>query len=88
MCVKMVKMRGTMNSYSDILISYEGLINENYFKHQSRERKLISNLEYYTGISKNRNNKKNENFLGLILKSKYVGIKLENQTNIKLSETD
>ena len=54
-----------MNSYSDILISYEGLIDENYFKHQSRETKLISNLEYYTGISKNRNNKNMKFFIGI-----------------------
>ena len=52
-----MKMSGAMNSYSVILISYEGLINENYYKLQSRETELISNLEYYTGRIKNPYNK-------------------------------
>ena len=50
-------MTGEMNSYSDVLVSYEGLINENYYKLQSRETELISNIEYYTGRSKNPYNK-------------------------------
>ena len=44
----MEMMTGAMNSYSDVLVSYEGLINENYYKLQSRETELISNIEYYS----------------------------------------
>ena len=81
-------MTGAMNSYSDVLVSYEGLINENYYKLQSRETELISNIEYNTGRSKNPYNNKYENFIGLILKSKYDGVKPEEQSNIKFGETD
>ena len=84
----MEMMTGAMNSYSDVLVSYEGLINENYYKLQSRETELISNIEYYTGRSKNPYNNKYENFIGLILKSKYDGVKPEEQSNIKFGETD
>ena len=79
---------GAMNSYSDILVPYEGLINENYYKLQSRETELISNIEYYTGRSINPYNKKYENFIGLLLKSKYDGVKPEDNSNIKLGDTD
>ena len=79
---------GAMNSYSDILVPYEGLINENYYKLQSRETELISNIEYYTGRSINPYNKKYENFIGLLLKSKYDGVKPEDNANIKLGDTD
>ena len=44
----MEMMCGTMNLYSEVIISYEGLINENYYKLQSRETELISNIEYYS----------------------------------------
>ena len=79
---------GAMNSYSDILVPYEGLINENYYKLQSRETELISNIEYYTGRSINPYNKKYENFIGLLLKSKYDGVKPEDNSNIILGDTD
>ena len=79
---------GAINSFSDIMIPYEGLINENYFKLISRETELINNLEYFTGRSKNPYNKKYENFIGLLLKSKYDGIKQEDQSNIQIPPTD
>ena len=79
---------GARNSFSDIMIPYEGLINENYFKLISRETELINNLEYFTGRSKNPYNKKYENFIGLLLKSKYDGVKQEDQTNIKIGPMD
>ena len=79
---------GARNAYSDIMIPYEGLINENYFKLQSRETELINNLEYFTGRSLNPYNKKYENFIGLLLKSKYDGIKEEDQSNIKIGPSD
>ena len=79
---------GAINSFSDIMIPYEGLINENYFKLISRETELINNLEYFTGRSKNPYNKKYENFIGLLLKSKYDGVKQEDQTNIKIGPMD
>ena len=79
---------GARNSFSDIMIPYEGLINENYFKLISRETELINNLEYFTGRTKNPYNKKYENFIGLLLKSKYDGVKQENQTNIKIGPMD
>ena len=79
---------GAMNSYSDIMVPYEGLINENYFKIQSRETELINNLEYFTGRAQNPYNKKYENFIGLLLKSKYDGIKQEDQSNIQIPPTD
>ena len=79
---------GAINSFSDIMIPYEGLINENYFKLISRETELINNLEYFTGRAKNPYNKKYENFIGLLLKSKYDGVKQEDQTNIKIGPMD
>jgi len=44
----MEMMCGTMNLYSEVIVSYEGLKNENYYKLQSRETELISNIEYYS----------------------------------------
>ena len=79
---------GARNSFSDIMIPYEGLINENYFKLISRETELINNLEYFIGRSINPYNKKYENFIGLLLKSKYDGVKQEDQTNIKIGPMD
>ena len=46
-----------MSSYSDVSVSYEGLINENYYKFESWVTELISYIENYTGRPKNPYNK-------------------------------
>ena len=68
---------GVKNTNSNILLAYEGLINENYFKLQSKESELITSVEYLTGIGLNPYNKKQEYFIGLLLKSKFDGMKEE-----------
>ncbi len=64
---------GFHNSLSEYLITYDGVINENYFQIQSRETELLNNLEISHCRIKNPINGKIEQFLGLLLKSKYDG---------------
>ena len=55
-------------------VSFEGFINENYFKVNSQEKNLIQNLEISHSITKNPITYQNDVFLSLFLKSKYDGI--------------
>ena len=58
----------------NIIVPYEGMINENYFKISKRETELATNLEIFKSITKNPFNKQLEYFVGLLTKSKYDGI--------------
>ena len=64
---------GFHNSLSEYLITYDGIINENFFQIQSRETELLNNLEISHCRIKNPITGKIEQFLGLLLKSKYDG---------------
>lgn len=64
---------GFHNSLSEYLITYDGVINENYFKIAARESELINNLEISQCQVKNPMTGKIEYFLGLLIKSKYDG---------------
>ena len=55
-------------------VSFDGFINENYFKLNSQEKNLIQNLEISHSITKNPITYQNDVFLSLFLKSKYDGI--------------
>ena len=55
-------------------VSFDGFINENYFKVNSKEKNLIQNLEISHSITKNPITYQNDVFLSLFLKSKYDGI--------------
>lgn len=63
------------NSYSEYLITYDGVINENFFPLKERELTMINNLEIYHSKVKSPITNKTEYFLGLLLKSKYDGTK-------------
>ena len=64
---------GMHNSLSQYLITYDGVINENYFPIKSREYQLLNNLEISHCKVKNPVTNADELFLGLIVKSKYDG---------------
>ena len=66
---------GFHNSLSEYLITYDGIFNENYFHIQSRETNLLNNLEISHCIVKNPLGGEIEQFLGILLKSKYDGTK-------------
>ena len=64
---------GFHNSFSEYIITYDGIINENYFQINERETSLINNLEISHCRIKNPISGEIEQFLGLLLKSKYDG---------------
>ena len=64
---------GFHNSLSEYLITYDGVINENYFKIAARESQLINDLEISQCQVKNPMTSEIEYFLGLLIKSKYDG---------------
>ena len=64
---------GMHNSMSEYLITYDGVINENYFPIQSREYELLNNLEISHCNVKNPITNEEELFLSLLVKSKYDG---------------
>ena len=64
---------GFHNSLSEYLITYDGVINENYFKIDARESELMNNLEISQCQVKNPMTNEIEYFLGLLIKSKYDG---------------
>ena len=66
---------GNFNMFSmNTVLSYEGMINENYFMINQRETELSANLEILKCITKNPFKNKLEYFIGLLTKSKYDGI--------------
>ena len=64
---------GFHNSLSEYIITYDGIINENYFQINERETNLLNNLEISHCRIKNPITGEIEQFLGLLLKSKYDG---------------
>ena len=64
---------GFHNSMSEYLITYDGVINENYFKIGARESEFINNLEISQCQVRNPMTNEIEYFLGLLIKSKYDG---------------
>ena len=64
---------GFHNSLSEYIITYDGIINENYFQINDRETNLLNNLEISHCRIKNPITGEIEQFLGLLLKSKYDG---------------
>ena len=64
---------GFHNSLSEYLVTQDGTINENYFQISARETNLINNLEISHCKVKSPISGEIEQFLGLILKSKYDG---------------
>ena len=64
---------GFHNSLSEYLVTQDGTINENYFQISARETNLLNNLEISYCRVKSPISGEIEQFLGLILKSKYDG---------------
>ena len=64
---------GFHNSLSEYLITYDGVINEKYFKIDTRESQFINNLEISHCQVRNPMTNEIEYFLGLLIKSKYDG---------------
>ena len=64
---------GFHNSFSEYIITYDGIINENYFQINNRETNLLNNLEISHCRIKNPITGEIEQFIGLLLKSKYDG---------------
>ena len=64
---------GFHNSLSEYLITYDGVINENYFKIGTRESEFINSLEISHCQVRNPITYEIEYFLGLLIKSKYDG---------------
>ena len=64
---------GFHNSFSEYIITYDGIINENYFQINDREINLLNNLEISHCRIKNPITGEIEQFLGLLIKSKYDG---------------
>ena len=66
---------GNYNYFSrNSKVSFDGFINENYFKIENQEKNLIQNIEITHAITKNPFTYKKDAFIGLFFKSKYDGI--------------
>ncbi len=67
---------GNYNYFSkkNAKVSFDGFINENYFKTENEEKNLIQNIEITHAITKNPITYKKEAYIGLFFKSKYDGI--------------
>ena len=79
------QVSGAKNTFSLNTMTYEGLFNENYFKINQRETKLINNLEISYAKVKNPITNQLERFIGLFVKSKYDGVGIREQTDISLA---
>jgi hypothetical protein len=64
----------THNIPSSTTLTYEGMINENFYKLKKKEPKLLSNFEISYASIMNPITQKREHFLGLLSKSKYDGV--------------
>lgn len=66
---------GNYNYFSkNSKVSFDGFINENYFKIENQEKNLIQNIEITHAITKNPITYKKEAYIGLFFKSKYDGV--------------
>jgi len=74
--------RYTHNVPSSTTLTYEGAINENFYKLKKKETKLLSNFEVSYASIINPVTQKREYFLGLLSKSKYDGIGLREPIDI------
>ena len=72
-------------SSSHAKISYDGLFNENYFEIQSKETSLLLNLELSHAKTRNPFNNRKEYFIGLTVKSKYDGEKINEPIDISIA---
>ena len=66
------------------IITYDGLINENYFK-TTPELSKTNSIEFSHCQTKNPFTKKPENFLGLILKSKFDGVGIKEPIDLSIA---
>ena len=66
-------------------ITYEGLFNENYFQINSKEINLPLNLEISNSKTRNPFNNRKEYFLGIIIKSKYDGEKINEPIDLSIA---
>ena len=64
---------GMHNSFAEYSITFDGVINENYFPIKARENELLNNLEISRCKVRNPITNEEELYLGLIVKSKYDG---------------
>ena len=72
----------THNIPSSTTLTYEGMINENFYKLKKKETKLLSNFEISYASIMNPIIQKREHFLGLLSKSKYDGVGLREPIDI------
>lgn len=72
----------THNVPSSTTLTYEGMINENFYKLKKKETKLLSNFEISYASIMNPITQKREYFLGLLSKSKYDGVGLREPIDI------
>ena len=79
---KYTRTRKNYNVPSSTTLTYEGIINENFYKLKQKETKLISNFELSNASIVNPITQKREYFLGLLSKSKYDGIGLRESIDI------
>ena len=70
------------NVPSSTTLTYEGVINENFYKLKNKETKLISNFEISNASIINPITQKREYFLGILSKSKYDGVGLREPIDI------
>ena len=64
---------GMHNSFAEYSITFDGVINENYFPIKARENEILNNLEISQCKVRNPITNEEELYLGLIVKSKYDG---------------
>ena len=79
------QVSGARNTFSLNSMPYDGLFNENYFRIEAREKELINNLEVSTARVKNPITNEIEQFIGLLIKSKYDGEGIREQIDISLT---
>lgn len=72
----------THNVPSSTTLTYEGMINENFYKQKKKETKLLSNFEISYASIMNPITQRREYFLGLLSKSKYDGVGLREPIDI------
>ena len=72
----------THNVPSSTTLTYEGMINENFYKLKKKETKLLSNFEISYASIMNPITQRREYFLGLLSKSKYDGVGLREPIDI------
>lgn len=66
-------------------LTYEGLFSENFFQINTKETKLTNNLEISLATITNPITQKDEQFLGLLMKSKYDGIGIRKPINLSIA---